>query len=79
MSLCSSDAWSSSSQWGPLGRRLADGKLVVMFEPPQAQWNVPGARAVIKGAANLRDTEWPEVTEQNKASFRFFKVTVELP
>ena len=51
----------------------------IVFDPPQARWNVPGARAVIKGAAALSDTEWPEVTEQNKASFRFFKVEVELP
>ncbi len=49
------------------------------FEPPHAQWNVQGARAVIKGAAALDAADWPEVTEQNKAGFRFFKVTVELP
>ena len=48
------------------------------FEPPQAKWNVPGARAVIKGAAELGG-EWQEATEQNKASLRFFKVEVELP
>ena len=51
----------------------------IVFDPPQAKWNVSGARAVIKGAAALSDTEWPEVTEQNKASFRFFKVEVVLP
>ena len=51
----------------------------IVFDPPHARWNVPGARAVIKGAAALDDTEWPEVTEQNKASFRFFKVEVVLP
>ena len=50
----------------------------IVFDPPQARWNVQGARAVIKGAAALGDA-WQEVTEQNKASFRFFKVTVELP
>jgi hypothetical protein len=49
------------------------------FEPPTSKWNVPGARAVIKGAAALDAADWPEVTEQNKSSFRFFKVTVELP
>ena len=49
------------------------------FEPPHAQWNVQGARAVIKGAAALDAADWPEVTEQNKAGFRFFKVEVELP
>ena len=51
----------------------------LVFDPPQARWNVQGARAVIKGAENLSDTEWPEVTDNNKASFRFFKVTVEMP
>ena len=49
------------------------------FEPPHTQWNVQGARAVIKGAAALDAANWPEVTEQNKAGFRFFKVEVELP
>ena len=49
------------------------------FAPPHAQWNVQGARAVIKGAAALDAADWPEVTEENKASFRFFKVEVELP
>ena len=51
----------------------------IAFDPPQARWNVQGARAVIKGAAALDAADWPEVTEQNKASFRFFKVTVEMP
>ena len=31
------------------------------------------------GAAALDAADWPEVTEENKASFRFFKVEVELP
>ena len=48
------------------------------FDPPQTRWNVQGAQPVIKGAAVL-DGEWQTVTEQNKASFRFFKVAVELP
>ena len=51
----------------------------IVFDPPQARWNVSGARAVIRGAAALDAAVWPEVTEQNKASFRFFKVTVEMP
>ena len=51
----------------------------IVFDPSQAQWNVPGARAVIKVAAALDAADWPKVTEQNKASFRFFKVEVELP
>ena len=50
----------------------------IAFTPPQAQWNVPGARPVVQGAAAL-DSEWQVVTEENKAGFRFFKVVVELP
>ena len=50
----------------------------IAFTPPQAEWNVPGAQAVLKGAATL-DGEWQTVTEENKAAFRFFKVVVELP
>ena len=59
----------------------ADGTLDLgkfAFEPPQTHWNVLGARAVVKGAATL-DAEFVPVTEQNKSSFRFFKVEVELP
>ena len=48
------------------------------LEPAQSEWNVPGARAVIMGAATLGG-EWQTVTEENKASFKFFKVVVELP
>ena len=50
----------------------------IVFDPPQARWNVP-ATYKVKGAVNLNDTVWSEVTEQNKASFRFFKVEVVLP
>ena len=50
----------------------------IAFTPTQAEWNVPGAQAVLKGAATL-DGEWQMVTEENKAGFRFFKVVVELP
>ena len=48
------------------------------LEPAQSEWNVPGARAVIMGAATLGG-EWQTVTEENKALFRFFRVVVELP
>ena len=48
------------------------------IDPPQSKWNVSGARPVLKGAANL-DAEFVPVTDENKSSFRFFKVTVELP
>ena len=50
----------------------------IVFDPPQAKWNVP-ATYKVKGAANLNAADWPEVTEQNKANFRFFKVEVVLP
>ena len=50
----------------------------IVFEPPQARWNVP-ATYKVKGAAELKGAEWTEVTEENKAGFRFFKVMVELP
>ena len=50
----------------------------IVFDPPVARWNVPGAWPVVKGAARL-DGEWQAVTEENKASFRFFKVEVVLP
>ena len=48
--------------------------------PPKSQWNVPGARAVVKGAATL-DGEWKaieEATAEEKAAMRFFKVVVEV-
>ena len=50
----------------------------IVFDPPQAKWNVP-ATYKVKGAANLSDTDWPEVTEGNKGLFRFFKVELVLP
>ena len=53
--------------------------LLSSIDPPRAKWNVPDAVPVIKGATNLADEIWSEVTDQNKEPFRFFKVTVELP
>ena len=50
----------------------------IVFDPPEAKWNVEGARPVVKGTASL-DGEWQAVTEENKAGFRFFKVEVVLP
>ena len=50
----------------------------IVFDPPEAKWNVPGARPVVKGAASLVG-EWQAVTEENKAGFRFFTVEVVLP
>ena len=51
----------------------------IAVDPPKSQWNVPGARAVVKGAATL-DGEWKSVegtTAAEKAAMRFFKVVVE--
>ena len=56
----------------------ADGKPVVEFEPPQAKWNVPGARAVLKGAERL-EGPWGEVPVGGNPAYRFFKVEVVLP
>ena len=53
----------------------------IVFDPPRAQWNVPGAQPVVKGAESL-DGDWHKVdkaSESDKAKFRFFKVVVELP
>ena len=50
----------------------------IVVDPPKSQWNVPGARAVVKGAATL-DGEWKAVegaTAAEKAAMRFFKVVV---
>ena len=44
------------------------------------QWNVPGARAVVQGAATL-EGEWKAVegaTARERAAMRFFKVVVEV-
>ena len=52
----------------------------IAVDPPKSQWNVPGARAVVKGAATL-DGEWKAVegaTAAEKAAMRFFKVVVEV-
>ena len=53
----------------------------IAVDPPQAQWNVPGARAVVYGAATLAG-EWKAVegaTAAEKAAMRFFKVVVVVP
>ncbi len=44
------------------------------------QWNVPGARAVVQGAATL-EGPWKAVegaTTAERAAMRFFKVVVEV-
>ena len=53
----------------------------IAVDPPKSQWNVPGARAVVKGAATL-DGEWKAIegtSAAEKAAMRFFKVVVEVP
>ncbi len=51
----------------------------IAFAPAKAQWNVQGARAVVKGAAAL-EGPWADVPAGGAgAAYRFFKVVVELP
>lgn len=59
----------------------ADGTLnleSVKYEPEHSTWNLSGANAVLKGAATL-NSGWQTVTEENKSTFRCFKVVVVLP
>ena len=51
----------------------------VEWEPKVNRWTGKEIKVTLKGAVNLSDTYWPEVTAQNKEGFRFFKVTVEMP
>ena len=51
----------------------------VEWEPKVNRWTGKEIKATLKGAAELKGAEWTEVTEENKAGFRFFKVMVELP
>ena len=53
-------------------------KPQVEWEPKTNRWTGAEIRAVLKGAEEL-DDEFVPVTDQNKASFRFFKVVVEVP
>ena len=57
---------------------LVDGKPKVEWKPKTNRWTGAEINAVLKGAESL-DAKFELVTEQNKASFRFFKVEVELP
>ena len=50
----------------------------IVFEPPQARWNVPGAVPKVMGAATL-DGPWGEVPAGGNPGYRFFKVEVVLP
>ena len=49
----------------------------IVFEPPQAQWNVPTTYKV-KGAATL-EGPWGEVPVGGNLAYRYFKVEVVLP
>ena len=49
----------------------------IVFEPPQAQWNVP-ATYKVKGAATLAGP-WRDVPAGGNPAYRFFKVEVVLP
>ncbi len=49
------------------------------FSPAKDKWNLPGAKTVLKGKVSLGSGEWQTVTEDNKKSFRFFRVEVQLP
>ena len=60
---------------------MVDGGPKVEWEPKTNRWTGAEIRAVLKGAEML-DGEWKaveEATAAEKASLRFFKVTVELP
>ena len=60
---------------------IVDGGPKVEWEPKTNRWTGAEIRAVLKGAEML-DGEWKaveEATAAEKASFRFFKVTVKLP
>ena len=53
----------------------------MVFEPAKEEWNVKGAKAVVKGAETLGG-DWHEVdkaSEADRAKYRFYKVVVELP
>ena len=61
----------------------------IAVDPPKSQWNVPGARAVVKGAES-QEGPWEDVPEGGspgrlappltaRPTMRFFKVVVELP
>ena len=49
----------------------------IVFDPPQAQWNIP-ATYKVKGATTL-EGPWGEVPADGNPAYRFFKVEVVLP
>jgi hypothetical protein len=50
----------------------------IVFDPPEAKWNVSGARPVVKGAERL-EGPWEELPGTARPTMRFFKVEVALP
>ncbi len=50
----------------------------LVFDPPQSEWNVPGATPKLHGATTL-EGPWSEVPSGGDSSMKFFKVVVELP
>ena len=58
---------------------LVDGEPQVEWEPKTNRWTGAELNATLKGAANLNDTVWQTVTDENRESFRFFKAEVALP
>ncbi len=57
---------------------VVDGKVQVEWTPKVNRWTGASINAALKGSEAL-DGEWQTVTDANNASFRFFKVVVELP
>ena len=58
---------------------MVDDKPKVEWEPKTNRWTGAELNATLKGAANLNDTVWQTVTDENRESFRFFKAEVTLP
>ncbi len=50
----------------------------LVFDPPQSEWNVPGATPKMIGASTL-EGPWSEVPEGGDSTMKFFKIVVELP
>lgn len=51
----------------------------IAFTPALDKWNARSAKIVVKGTEQLSDGDWRTVTDENRASLRFFKVEAEFP
>ena len=49
------------------------------WKPNTSHWTGDEIKTSVKGAVNLDDKDWTTVTDENKSSFRFFKVEEKLP